>query len=227
MMPVLFGNCLKTYDFYFSGFLAPTFAILFFPENLDKSLSIILAFGSFMTAYISRPIGILIWGHIADKYGRKPALIGTLTMMAIPAIGMACVPTYNTIGFWSTALILTFRLIQGFAIGGEYPTNIVTVYELAPQRRKGFYTSFCEYFLNTGIIVAIIFTACLSGVLSNEQFLLWGWRVLFAFSILAIFVIENIRINLVETRAKTSKTTLPVLTSIKDDWKSIVKIAFY
>ena len=214
IMPVLFGNCLETYDFYLYGFLAPTFAILFFPENLDKSLSIILAFGVFMTAYISRPIGILIWGHIADKYGRKPVLIGTLTMMAIPAIGMACVPTYNTIGFWSTALILTFRLIQGFAFGGEYPTSMVTVYELAPNYRKGLFTSLCEVHLTIGVIVAIIFIACLTKILTGEQFLSWGWRILFLFSIVAIFVIGYIRMNLIETITNKALKS-PTLIAIK------------
>ena len=106
VIPVLSGNALETYDFCLYGFLAPTFASLFFPESLDQSSALIMSFGVFLIAYISRPIGILFWGHIADKHGRKPVLMGTLIVMSIPALGIACVPSYNDIGGWAIFLIL-------------------------------------------------------------------------------------------------------------------------
>ena len=227
-MPVLFGNCLETYDFCLYGFLAPTFAVLFFPENLDKSLSIIFAFGVFLVAYISRPLGILIWGHIADKYGRKPVLIGTLSMMAIPAIGMACVPVYNDIGFWATALILIFRILQGIAFGGEMPTIIVTLYELAPKKRQGLYTSLADTIGNVGTISSILIIIFLSAILSHEQFISWGWRMPFMLSIVAIFVIGYTRLNVPETLTNNQKhTQFPALKTIQDNWKSVLKITLY
>ena len=227
ILPVLFGNCLETYDFCLYGFLAPTFAILFFPDNLDKTLAIIFAFGVFLIAYISRPLGIIIWGHIADKHGRKPVLIGTLTMMAIPAIGMACVPVYSSIGFWATALILIFRILQGMAFGGEMPTIIVTLYELAPRTRQGLYTSLADTIGNIGTISSILVIVFLSAILSNDQFISWGWRIPFVLSIIAIFVIGYTRINVPETLKNQQHDQPPVLKTIQENWKGVLRITLY
>ena len=228
IIPVLSGNALETYDFCLYGFLAPTFASLFFPESLDQSSALIMSFGVFLIAYISRPIGILFWGHIADKHGRKPVLMGTLIVMSIPALGIACVPSYNDIGGWAIFLILFFRLLQGFAFGGEFPTAMVTVYELAPNNRKGFFTSFVDTIANVGLVISILLIIIFSSLLTDKQFLAWGWRLLFLFSLLFILVLAYIRMNLIETNDKSSdKYRFPVIKALKKSWKEVLKIVFY
>ena len=223
--PVLLGNMLEAYDFCLYGLLAPLFAKIFFPENFQHSL--IAAFLLFSIAYISRPFGSILWGHIADKYGRKPVLMGTLTMMAIPAVAMACMPTYESIGVTVCFVIVFLRLMQGISFGGEFPTIMVTLYELAPKNRKGLFGSFTDGFAIIGYLTGLSIVILLKFLLSEVQMQTWGWRLMFGMSIIFIALVGYIRFNLLETLPKTKKEDFPILVTMKKNWQSIIKIVLY
>lgn len=222
--PVLLGNVLETYDFCLYGLLAPVFAKVFFPDNFQHSLT--CAFLLFAIAYLSRPFGSILWGHVGDKYGRKYALIGTLGIMAVSAVGMAIVPSYNQIGYWACCIILVLRFLQGLAFGGDYPATMVALYELAPKNRKGVYCSLISSATCFGHLIAIL---CILSVLiyGGKSFLHDnGWRILFGISIIFIALIGYIRKNLTETLTDENKNKRPLLTTIIQ-WRGIFRIFFY
>ncbi|MBK2123617.1 MFS transporter, partial [Fangia hongkongensis] len=225
VLPVLVGNCFEFYDFALYGLLAPVFATYFFSSVSSHSVTI--AFGIFAIAYIARPVGVLFWGGIADRYGRKPVLVATLTMMAIPAIGMACVPSYESIGIWASIFIVTFRLFQGFACGGEFPTVMVMLYELAPDGKKALFTSLTDTVAQCGKVIAILFLAIISSVLSYDHFTSWGWKILFLFSLVFIFIVSYIRLNLTETLNLSYARKSSIINILMINWRGMVKIILY
>ena len=225
VLPVLFGNCLETYDFCLYGLLAVYFSKVFFPQNSNYALA--FSFSIFSVAYIARPIGSILWGHIADKYGRKKVMIGTLSLMVVPAVGMACMPSYEAIGATATVLVVLCRFLQGIAFGGESSTVIVSLYELAPNGRKGLYGSLYDPGSSIGYLVAMIFIIILSDVVGEDIIYDYGWRFLFGISLIFIFILGYFRKQLIETSKIQYRSSLPFVSSIKNDWKAIVKIVLY
>lgn len=224
VLPLILGNALEIYDFTLYGLLSVYFSKVFFPESEH---ALFFSFVLFSLAYVTRPVGSILWGHIADKYGRKPVLMSTLALMAIPAIGMAFVPSYATIGIAASIIVMFLRFIQGIAFGGEFPTIIVTLYELAPENRKGFYGSFADGGGNIGYLIGLLLVAFLNASLSPETMTYYGWRFLFGLSIIFIFVLGYIRYKLTETLKINKKPKTPLLITIKKDYLNIVKIILY
>ena len=220
--PVLMGNMLEAYDFCLYGLLAVYFSKIFFPQS---QYPLALAFLLFSVAYLARPIGCIIWGHIADKYGRKPVLISTLSLMAMPAIGMACMPSYETIGALASVLVISLRFLQGIAFGGEFPTITVTLYELAPKNRKGFFGSFAPGFFILGYILAVLVILLLTNILSEEAMLGWGWRLPLGLSVIFIGVIFYVRCRLIETKPiHTNNNISPIIEAFRNNLPSMIKI---
>lgn len=224
VLPVLLGNTLEAYDFCLYGLLVLYFSKVFFPQS---EFSVTLAFLLFSVAYLARPIGSVVWGHIADKYGRKPVMISTLTLMIIPAIGMAIVPSYDSIGTAASVIVISLRFLQGLAFGGEFPTILVTLYELAPSNKKGIYGSFAPSFFILGYLIAMMFILILTNLLSEYQMLNWGWRIPLVVSVVFIFVISYIRFNLIETIPNKVKSKSPVIEAFRYNSRSIIKISLY
>ncbi len=196
-MPVLGGNILEAYDFCLYGLLAPVFAKVFFPESFEHSL--LATFLIFSMAYIARPFGSVVWGLVADRYGRKCVLLGTISLMAICAVGMAIMPSHSYAGGLICVLVVILRILQGIAFGGEFPTVIVTLYELAPEDKKGFYGSFADGVAIVGYLTGIIILIILKTVLTEPQLHQWGWRLMFGLSVIFIFAVGWIRKSLSET----------------------------
>lgn len=224
ILPVLLGNILEAYDFCLYGLLAVYFSKIFFPES---SNSLFFSFVLFSIAYIARPLGSILWGHIADKYGRKPVLMSTLSLMAIPAIGMAVMPSYESIGIAASVIVIILRFMQGVAFGGEFPTAIVNTYELSPANKKGFYSSFSYTTFVVGYLVALLLMAFLTAFLSIEAMTHYGWRVLFGLSIVFIIVLGYIRYKLTETLEIKNRSKAPFIEAMKTDYKNIIKIVLY
>lgn len=224
ILPVIFGNILEAYDFCLYGLLAVYFSKVFFPES---SNSLFFSFLLFSIAYIARPLGSILWGHIADKYGRKPVLMSTLSLMAIPAIGMAIMPSYQTIGIAASTIVILLRFMQGVAFGGEFPTAIVNTYELAPRDKKGLYSSFSYTTFVVGYLVALLLMAVLNACLSVEAMTYYGWRILFGLSIIFIVVLGYIRYSLTETLEVKRKSNAPFIKAMQKDHKNIIKIVLY
>ena len=224
ILPVLLGESLEAYDFFLYGLLSVYFSKIFFPPSNN---ALTFAFLLFSVAYLARPIGAIFWGHIADKYGRKNVLVGTVSFMALPAVGMAVMPSYESIGISACFLVVTLRFLQGIAFGGETPTVITTLYEIAPANKKGFYGSFYNPGLLLGYLVGIILIIVLTSVLGDKNMQTFGWRLMFAFSLIFIAVLSYIRVKLTETSITEYKSRLPILTTLKYDLTNILKIFLY
>lgn len=228
-LPVLFGNGFEAYDFVLYGMLASTFSGVFFPKTLDKNVSLTLSFLLFFCAYLTRPLGAIIWGYIGDKYGRKKVLTSTVMIMAIAAIGMIFIPTYEQIGVISPLILILLRIAQGIAFSGEFPTTMISLYEISPVQKKGFFCSLTETIGTTAILLGNSICLVLLLMLTKEEFDSFGWRIPFVFSILFIFIVYYIRKHFQETLELdiSKKIKIPIFVDFKNNIKSIFKISLF
>jgi MFS transporter, MHS family, shikimate and dehydroshikimate transport protein len=210
------GAVIEWYDFFLYGVVAGiVLNKLYFPTN-DPSLSTLLAYATFGVGFITRPLGGLIFGHFGDKIGRKSVLIITIMVMGFSTLAIGLVPTYAQIGVWAPILLLLFRLIQGIGLGGEWGGAILLAYEYAPARLRGFYTSLPQIGLSGGVILSAGFIAGMSALLTEKQFLAWGWRLGFGFSVCLVAVGLWIRLRIMETpefirvRQSQKRVKLPI-----------------
>ena len=171
------GNALEFYDFVTYSFFALQIGRSLFPG--DASQSLILSLATFGVGFLSRPLGGLIIGRMADRRGRKPAMILSFTLMGIGIVGLALTPSYALIGVGASVLAVLFRLIQGFALGGEVGPNAAFLMEAAPANRRGFYLSIHLATADAAVLVAGFVGLALSSLLSSAQLDAWGWRVAF------------------------------------------------
>jgi len=176
------GNAFEWFDFIIYGFFAVTIAKLFFPVG-NESASLVLTFASFGVTFVMRPLGAIVLGHLADRRGRKTALILTLSMMMAGTALTAFAPTYSSIGVWAPIMIVVARLIQGFSVGGEFGSATVFLAEQNPIQR-GFYASWQFAGQGLSTVLATGFGVVLNSALTAEQLEMWGWRIPFLFGLL-------------------------------------------
>lgn len=212
----IIGNVIEYYDFIIYGTLtALVFNQLFFP-SFDPFIGTVLAFSTFAVGFIARPIGAVVFGHFGDKYGRKNALVVTLILMGLATFTMGLLPTYGSIGIWAPILLVLLRFIQGISAGGEWGGAVLMAVEHAPEKRRGFIGSLVQMGSPLGIILSSGTVAILLAVLSNEQFLAWGWRIPLLLSIVMTVVGLFIRLKVIES---------PVFLEVKKE-KAQVKVPF-
>jgi MFS family permease len=186
------GSVLEWYDYYLYGTASTlVFAALFFP-TLDPVAGTFAAFGSLALGYFARPLGGLFFGSLADRIGRKRVLVITMMTMGTGTAMIGLLPTYNAIGIAAPILLLICRLVQGFAAGGEFASAVVMVVEHAPQRRRGLLASLPGAGVSIGIILSSGAFA-MTGLLQDEQFRSWGWRIPFLASVVVLLVGAYIR----------------------------------
>ena len=171
------GNALEFYDFVTYSFFAVQIGRSLFPG--DASQSLILSLATFGVGFVSRPLGGLIIGRMADRRGRKPAMILSFALMGIGIIGLALTPSYRVAGLTASLMAVLFRLLQGFALGGEVGPNAAFLMEAAPPHRRGFYLSIHLATADAAVLVAGIVGLSLSSLLRAPQLDAWGWRVAF------------------------------------------------
>ena len=171
------GNALEFYDFVTYSFFAIQIGHALFPG--DASHSLILSLATFGVGFVSRPLGGLVIGRMADKRGRKPAMILSFAMMGVAIFGLALTPSYAAIGMAAPVLAVTFRLLQGFALGGEVGPNAAFLMEAAPPNRRGLYLSIHLATADLAVLVAGLVGFSLSSLLTTPQLDSWGWRVAF------------------------------------------------
>src|SRR5690348_1770769 len=171
------GNALEFYDFVTYSFFAVQIGRSLFPG--DASQSLIPSLATFGVGFVSRPLGGLIIGRMADRRGRKPAMILSFTLVGIGIVGLALTPSYATIGAAASGLAVLFRLIQGFALGGEVGPNAAFLMEAAPANKRGFYLSIHLATADAAVLVAGFVGLALSSLLSGPLLDAWGWRIAF------------------------------------------------
>ena len=194
------GNSLEWYDFLIYGFLAVTIAKLFFPTE-NELTSLLLSVGTFGAAAIVRPIAGVVLGIYADRVGRKAALTLTIFTMGFGTGLIVVAPVYASIGIWAPVLLVTARLLQGFACGGELGGATAILVENAPDGSRGLYASWQTASQAAGVLLGAMVTMLVSLSMTQAQLEAWGWRLPFAFGLLIVPVGFYVRSKLKEPDA--------------------------
>lgn len=214
----LIGATIEWYDFFLYGVVAGiVFNKLYFPAD-DPLVATMLAYGTFAVGFISRPLGGVIFGHFGDKLGRKSMLVMTLMIMGLATVLIGLVPTFEQIGIWAPVLLLVLRVAQGIGLGGEWGGAVLMAFEYAPREKRGLYASIPQIGLALGLCMASGVVALLSSMLSDQQFLSWGWRIAFLLSFVLVVVGMYIRLNVMETPefAKVKQSGAEIKLPIKE-----------
>jgi len=201
------GNALEFYDFVTYSFFAVQIGRTLFPG--DASQSLILSLATFGVGFVSRPLGGLIIGRMADRRGRKPAMILSFTLMGISVTGLALTPSYHVAGAAASILAVLFRLIQGFGLGGEVGPNAAFLLEGAPPHRRSLYLSIHLATADAAVLVAGLVGFALSSWMSAPLLDAWGWRIAFLIGASIVPFGLALRRTLVETLPAEAKEPAP------------------
>ncbi|CAJ0796396.1 Fosfomycin resistance protein AbaF [Ralstonia psammae] len=197
-MASFIGTTIEWYDFYsYATAAALVFGPLFFPGE-NRLLGLLASFGSFAIGFLARPIGGVLFGRIGDRLGRKRALMGTLTLMAVATVLIGCLPTYAQAGWIAPVALVVLRVLQGIAVGGEWGGAVLLAGEHAPKGRRTFFASFAQLGSAGGLILSMLAFSAVSR-LEPEAFLAWGWRLPFLASAVLLAVGFVIRMSVNES----------------------------
>ena len=204
----LVGTAVEWYDFFLYGSAAAlVFGALFFPES-DPVTGTLLAFGTYAVGFAARPLGGIVFGHFGDRVGRKKMLVVSLMVMGIATIAIGLLPTYATIGVAAPILLLACRVMQGFAVGGEWGGAVLMAAEHGDSERRGFWSSWPQAGVPLGNLLATGVLFVLAAVQSDADFEAWGWRIPFLLSAVLVFIGLWVRLTLEES---------PVFQEAKDE----------
>jgi len=192
------GNLVEWFDFYIYAFCSIYFAGAFFPKA-DPTGQLLNTAGVFAAGFLMRPIGGWWFGRFADRHGRRLALVISVVTMAAGSLAIACLPTHASIGVWAPTLLVAARLVQGFALGGEYGTAATYMSEIATEGRRGFLSSFQYVTLVGGQLLAALLVVILQSLLPEAELKAWGWRIPFVIGALAALVALAARSRLEES----------------------------
>ncbi|RJG09089.1 MFS transporter [Pseudomonas cavernicola] len=222
------GTTVEWYDlFIFATASALVFNKIFFP-GFDALVGTLLAFGTFASAYGARIVGAALFGHFGDRLGRKSMLLISLLTMGAATFAIGLLPDYQTIGVWAPILLLTLRIIQGLALGGEWGGAVLMAVEHAPLNKRGLYGSWVQIGVPLGTMLANLAFLLIAATLPAEEMLSWGWRVPFLASILLVGVGLYIRLNITETPAfqsvekAHSQVKVPLFEVFRKYWKQVL-----
>jgi MFS family permease len=172
---VSIGNALGFYDFLTYVYFAVYISKAFFPAH-SETASLLATYGASFVGFLARPVGAMIIGPMGDRIGRKTAMMWSFALMGVGVLGVALTPSYATIGIAAPILVIVFRLVQGFALGGEVGPTTAYLVEAAPPERRGFYASLQYATQDAGVLVAGLIGTVLAATLSADQLQDWGWR---------------------------------------------------
>jgi MFS family permease len=194
------GTVFEWYDFYLYAILAPFFAALFFPKGNDTA-ALLSAFATYAAGFLVRPFGAIVFGRIGDLVGRKYTFLITIVIMGFSTFAVGLLPTYQSIGWLAPILLVSLRLLQGLALGGEYGGAATYVAEHAPQNQRGYDTAWIQTTATVGLFLAliIIYLCRFSGWMAPKDFSDWGWRIPFLVSLILLVFSIYIRLKLNES----------------------------
>jgi MFS family permease len=197
----LLGTTVEWYDFFLYATAAGlVFNRVFFP-NESSFVGTLLAFATFAVGFIMRPIGGLVFGHIGDRIGRKRSLALTMLIMGVATALIGVLPTAAQIGAWAPVLLLTLRVLQGFALGGEWAGAVLLAVEHSPQNRRGRFGAIPQIGLALGLALGTGVFAYLQISLGPARFLAYGWRIGFLLSLVLVVIGLVVRLKVEETPA--------------------------
>ncbi|MDR8363998.1 MFS transporter [Pseudomonas sp. JL3] len=204
------GTVFEWYDFYLYGSLAAIIAKHFF-AGVNETTSFIFALLAFAAGFAVRPFGAIVFGRLGDMIGRKHTFLITIVIMGISTAIVGFLPGYATIGVAAPIILITLRLLQGLALGGEYGGAATYVAEHAPKGKRGYFTSWIQTTATLGLFLSLLVILACRTILGNEAFEAWGWRIPFLLSILLLIISVYIRLQLSES---------PVFLKMKEEGKS-------
>jgi len=175
LIAVSLGNALAFYDLVIFSYFAPQIGRAIFPEGHDGS-QLLLSLGTFGVGFLTRPLGAIVIGRIGDRRGRKPAMLLSFALAGLAVLGQALVPPYAVIGLAAPALMILWRLLLGFAIGGEVGASTAFLVEAAPEMRRGLVVSLQFATQDFAVLISGITGFLLASLLSDAQLTAWGWR---------------------------------------------------
>jgi metabolite-proton symporter len=231
----LIGTTVEWYDYFLYGTAAAlVFGKVFFPHS-DPLTGTLLSFLTYAIGFAARPLGALVFGHFGDRIGRKRLLVLSLLLMGGATTLIGCLPTYNQVGVAAPVLLTGLRLVQGFALGGEWGGAVLLVSEHGDQRRRGFWASWPQGGAPAGNLLAAGVLSLMTGVQSDQQFLAWGWRVPFLLSAVLVMVGLWIRLSVDESplfqqalaaaKARESAAeaqSLPLVSVLRHHWRDVL-----
>ena len=175
-LAIAVGNGLEFYDFVTYAFFATQIGHTFFPSR-TPGLSLLSSLATFGVGFLTRPLGAIVIGRLGDRAGRKPAMMLSLCLIGVAITGLSLTPSYASIGTLAPVLVIGFRLLQGFALGGEVGPSTAFLLEAAPPLRRGLYASLQATSADSAALVAGVVGVVLASTLSGAQLDAWGWRV--------------------------------------------------
>lgn len=175
-LAVAAGNGLEFYDFVTYAFFATQIGRTFFPSD-TPGLSLLSSLATFGVGFLTRPLGAIVIGRFGDRAGRKPAMMVSLCLIGVALLGLALTPSYASIGMLAPILVIVFRLLQGFALGGEVGPSTAFLMEAAPPSRRGLYASLQATSADTATFIAGLVGVALASTLDAAQLDVWGWRI--------------------------------------------------
>ncbi|WP_414937008.1 MFS transporter [Amycolatopsis sp. cmx-11-51] len=224
----LIGTTIEWYDFFlYTSAAALVFGKLFFPTN-DPLTGTLLAFLTYAVGFLARPIGGLVFGHFGDRLGRKKLLVLSLLLMGGSTCAMGILPTYATVGVLAPILLTSLRLVQGFALGGEWGGAVLIVSEHGDDKRRGFWASWPQCGAPGGNLLATAVLAILAATQSDEAFLSWGWRIPFLLSGVLVVIGLWIRLAVSESpvflaaKEKSEPEHAPVVEVFRNNWRAVL-----
>ncbi len=192
------GTMIEWYDFYIFGSLGTIIAPLFYPPG-DPAVQFLVLLATFATGFLVRPFGAVVFGRIGDVVGRKYAFLLTLIIMGGATTAIGLLPTYDHIGILAPIILVSLRLLQGLALGGEYGGAATYVAEHSPDHKRGYYTSFIQTTATLGLFISLGVILATRLGLGDAEFKKWGWRIPFLVSVLLVAMSYYIRMKLKES----------------------------
>ncbi|MFF9842052.1 MFS transporter [Streptomyces sp. NPDC013740] len=227
----LVGTAIEFFDFFVYGTAAAlVLGPLFFP-NFSPLAGTLAAFGTFAVGFVSRPLGSVLFGHVGDRYGRRPVLFASLLLTGCATVAVGCVPTYETLGIAAPALLLLLRFLQGLGLGGEWGGAVLLTAEHAPERRRALWASFPQIGPAVGFLLANGVMLALTARLSDAEFRSWGWRVPFWAAGLLAAAGLGLRSSLAETpqfeelAASGRRAEAPLTEVFRGHWRLVLLTA--
>ncbi|GAA2068666.1 MFS transporter [Streptomyces albiaxialis] len=221
------GTTIEWYDFYVYATAASlVFGSVFFPEDTDRLTGIAAAFATYAVGFFARPLGGIVFGHIGDRFGRRGALVITLTMMGAATFLVGLLPTYASVGALAPVLLVLLRFVQGIAVGGEWGGAVLMAVEHAPEGKKTFYGGFAQLGNPAGALLSTGLFSLLS-TLGDDALKEWAWRVPFLLSAVLIVVGVLIRLKVEESPVFEETEAgedegLPLTYALRTNWRPIL-----